>query len=119
MFAKTTIILAASLLTLSGSAIAQDIEFNENAERIMSVSYGDLNLDSVQGQKALEARIRGAVRKVCGHTTNKRSVREQNQYRTCARQANSTALAAIETSGNKGEIRIAVRSAGQKTTTSN
>ncbi len=119
MFTKTTITLAASLLTVSGSAIAQDIEVNENSERVMTVSYGDLNLDSAQGQDALEARIRSAVRKVCGHSTNKLSVREQNQYRTCARQANSGALAALETSGNKGEIQIAVRSTGKKTATSN
>lgn len=118
MFTKTTIILAASLLTVSGSASAQDIELNDKSERVMSISYGDLNLDSAQGQKALEARIRGAVRKVCGHSTSSRSVRETNQYRICARQANSNALAALETRGNEGEIRIAVRSAGKKTATS-
>lgn len=119
MFTKTKIILAAGLFTVSGSAIAQNIELNENAERVMTVPYGDLNLDSVQGQNALQARIRGAVRKVCGHSTSNLSVREQNKYRTCARQANSSALAALETRGNKDEIRIAVRSAGQKTATSN
>ena len=103
MFTSAKLVAAASFLALAGTpASAQnsdDIIVNEEGLRTAVVMFDDLNLQSEAGRHALEGRIRGAVREVCGYTTAVQTVNERTVYRQCSRQATSTALASVDTSG--------------------
>lgn len=118
MFTKTNTIIAATLFALSTGAVAEDMTVNSEGQRVMHVSLADLNLESAEGQRVLETRIRSAVRKVCGYSRNNRSLREMSDYRTCSKTANQTALASLETRGKNNRIQIAVRSPGANTSAS-
>ncbi|WP_340586900.1 UrcA family protein [Erythrobacter alti] len=103
MFTTAKLIAAASVLALAGTAAnasdPEDIIVNPEGNRMVIVEFGDLNLQSEAGRDTLEGRIRGAVRVVCGHTTEVQSVSERTAYRQCSRQATSTALASIDPAG--------------------
>jgi UrcA family protein len=69
----------------------------------VTVTYGDLNLDSAQGSAALYARIAAAARTVCATPEDIRDLGALATARTCERQAvaravrlvNSPRLAAV------------------------
>lgn len=54
------------------------------------VSYADLNLTSAAGQKALDSRVRRAVRTVCGDTSAK-DLAGSRIVRTCQKRAFASA----------------------------
>ncbi len=98
--------LFAALGTLAPAAIAGEVSTNERGERTVQIDTSDLNLDHADGQKALEQRIRVAVRKVCGTNRSIMPLKEANAIRTCSRKASETALAMA----NKGQdTQLAVR----------
>jgi UrcA family protein len=61
-----TIALAACLLSVAaGTAAAASAADDSAGVRTMRVAYGDLNLATEQGSRALYARIEAAARQVC------------------------------------------------------
>lgn len=72
------------------------IVVNDQNIPTITVQYGDLNMDSAAGQETLSTRIRAAVRKVCGHTNGRQSVKEMTDYQNCVAQASQTALASLD-----------------------
>jgi UrcA family protein len=58
------------------------------------VQYGDLNLSTPAGQRALQQRIQGAARQVCAPLDGQ-SLREQRGWRDCMAQAIGGAQAAV------------------------
>jgi len=73
-----------------------EIIINEQGVRTMIVTYDDLNLSTVAGQKALSNRIRVAVHKVCGGTTARQSLGEMQDYQTCTNRASQNALVSLD-----------------------
>ncbi|NIJ62214.1 UrcA family protein [Qipengyuania flava] len=75
--------LAAAGLALSATAA--------QAETV-HVTYDDLDLGSIAGQKVLSARIDRAARKVCGHDrAGTRNLRMDQMTRNCFNQAKAEA----------------------------
>ncbi|MEC8772761.1 MAG: UrcA family protein, partial [Pseudomonadota bacterium] len=75
--------LAAAGLALSATAA--------QAETV-HVTYDDLDLGSIAGQKVLSARIDRAARKVCGHDrAGTRNLRMDQMTRSCFNQAKAEA----------------------------
>jgi UrcA family protein len=59
-------ILAASLIVVAGAAMSGAVQAAEEPRHDRTiVSYGDLNLDSSQGTRALYARLRNSAENVC------------------------------------------------------
>jgi UrcA family protein len=84
---KTKLFLAAALVSaLPATAFAQ----SANESPRIAVSYRDLDLASEAGRQALETRIRGAVRRVCGRLVSG-SVRELADGQRCRRQTSAVA----------------------------
>ena len=71
---KTTIAAAALGLVLAAAPAAAGTDGN----RTMEIEYRDLNLDTVQGQEALDRRIDNAARKVCGVGAERTGTRIQS-----------------------------------------
>ncbi|QYU68553.1 UrcA family protein [Leptolyngbya sp. 15MV] len=89
------ILIAAAAIASLGTALPA------SAQESIEVTYRDLNLDTAEGQKALDRRIVRAARQVCGlediHTgTRIRPAREQQCYRTALVQAKARVAAIIE-----------------------
>jgi UrcA family protein len=59
---RTAVIIAA---LIGGSVGTEPVVITTAPAPFERVSFGDLNLGSTDGQKALKARIRGAARRVC------------------------------------------------------
>lgn len=110
MFNATKTIAAATALALAGTAAnagsPDEIVVNQQGDASILVSFDDLNIESEAGMNVLEGRIRGAVKKVCGYTTGRQTLRESMAYRKCANTATSSALASIDPAG---PTRVAVR----------
>ncbi|PEQ12156.1 hypothetical protein B2G71_13530 [Novosphingobium sp. PC22D] len=83
MMKQTLTALAAAAVTLSAApAFAKDI----------AVSYADLNLASVEGQKTLERRIDRAAKKACGYDVSITSTRMNSpQTMACYNKAKAGA----------------------------
>ncbi len=98
--------LFASFGAVSTAANAEDMSLNAEGQRMIKVSYSELNLDNISGQRALENRISAAARKVCGSTTGHVSLQESMQTRTCVKRATQTALASLNSTG---QVQVAAR----------
>ena len=63
-----------------------------------AVAYGDLNLASSAGREALQRRIEGAARQVCGTTSfrNAGGLRTAAANRRCVNEATAAALSAMD-----------------------
>jgi UrcA family protein len=96
LFAAT---LFVSLVASSTPALARDVTLNDQGQRIVTVSYDDLDLHNAAGRAALATRIRSATKVVCGDTTGRVSLRESANIRTCMRGAMDTALASTSVGG--------------------
>lgn len=88
------ILIAAAAIASLGTALPA------SAQESIAVPYRDLNLDTVEGQKALDRRIVNAARKVCGLDevrtgTRIRPPKEQECYRTAMVQAKARVAAII------------------------
>ena len=101
-----TVSLSAALGTLAPAAMAGDVSLNERGERTIEIDTSDLDLNHAAGQRALEGRIRVAVRKVCGTNRGIMPLKEATAIRTCSRMASDAALAMV----NKGDqVQLAIR----------
>ena len=102
MFNTNKALIAASLFLSAGAfstaAVAED--------RTIEVSYSDLNLDHVSGQRVLASRISNAAEKVCGRTAGRTSLRESSRLRHCIKGATEIAMASINESG---QVQVAAR----------
>ncbi|MEO0420131.1 MAG: UrcA family protein [Pseudomonadota bacterium] len=81
---KVTILTAAALgiATLMSAPVA--------AQTSVDVSTAQLDLSSAKGQRNLDARLRVAVRDVCGVTPALRDLREVRDHRQCVSQARAS-----------------------------
>lgn len=77
--------IAVTVTGFSASASAQS-----RITRTAEVSYADLDLTSADGQRTLDGRIKGAVRKVCGSYDSK-SLREAADHGNCMQEAKMSA----------------------------
>ncbi|HLZ83075.1 MAG TPA: UrcA family protein [Caulobacteraceae bacterium] len=86
-----TVVLAAALASGAGSAAA----FGPRDHRTVStvVRFGDLNLASADGAKAMLIRIRHAARQVCEPAPE--SVLEYPDWRNCVAKATDGAVASL------------------------
>lgn len=88
--------LAAALFGIATSALASTAVAGGAGmeEHSVAVHYGDLNLDSVAGQKTLKRRLSHAARVVCPDAYS-RSLEIRTEGRQCIRQALDEANATI------------------------
>lgn len=91
---KTPLFALAALTTLATALPA-------SAQESMNIPYQDLNLQTAEGQQALDRRIDQAARKLCGYDeirtgTRARSKESTNCYRKAKAQAQKQFAAVIE-----------------------
>ena len=89
---------AISLLLLSPALTAgerQKISTAATGEQTIAVPFPDLNLNTPQGVKALEARIRTAARKVCNSSIGVVAAHERTATMNCYRRSSEAAIASI------------------------
>ena len=94
MIRIATLIAATALVTITVPATAQTGGYETATTE---VHFDDLNLSTPSGQASLDARIAGAVRKVCGVSSGRTTLMERQAQRDCARKARGEALAAAKT----------------------
>ncbi|QPC98723.1 UrcA family protein [Qipengyuania soli] len=74
------------IIALAAASLA--ISASPSAAREMRVAYRDLDLSHVEGQAALDTRVRSAARVVCGYgTSNMRSISSRADKHRCYRAA--------------------------------
>lgn len=92
MMKQTLIALSAAAVALSAApAFAKDV----------AVSYADLNLSSIEGQKTLERRLDRAAKKACGYdvaitSTRLSSPQTMDCYNKAKAKAQTTVAALVE-----------------------
>ena len=101
-----TLSIAACILGASSAALAADAMSDKtdtastvtgsapSSARSVTVSYRDLDLQTVSGSRALEGRITRAAHEVCD-ATNIRNLAEMAAGAVCQRDAVANALAAV------------------------
>lgn len=60
------------------------------AQTTVTVATADLELGSAAGQRTLDARLKGAVRDVCGVTPTLRDLHDVRSYRSCVAGAEAS-----------------------------
>lgn len=96
----TASLALATIFAGSATALAGDAgRAGADVPRV-AVHYGDLNIDSVAGQRTLQRRIERAARNVCPES-NARDLRTRAAAQECQRQAVAEALRVV------GEQRLA------------
>jgi UrcA family protein len=91
-------ILAASFLTLGCPAMEGSVQAAEQQYDRAIVSYGDLNLDSEQGARALYARLRSGAEDVCSSFEG-RDLALKKLWQSCFDSAVASAVAQINRTG--------------------
>jgi UrcA family protein len=84
----------------------------EGQARTVRVQYGDLNLSSTQGQKALSQRIHQAVDLVC-FQPDTRALQQWSEYRKCMENATYSAWSQVrwpdmQASARKASVAVPV-----------
>ncbi|GAA5052799.1 hypothetical protein GCM10023208_14100 [Erythrobacter westpacificensis] len=107
---KTGIISTIAFVALGAttSAAAQDLVVRENGVHSIEVRFGDLDVQSTDGQRRLESRIRAAARRVCGDAPKRLSLEETMDIRNCVNLARDGAMTALA-SNTSERIVVAVR----------
>jgi UrcA family protein len=97
---KSRFISMASIsIVLVGAAMGGTVQAADEPQYDRTtVAYGDLNLDSPQGTKALYARLRNGAKDVCSSFEGRDSFFER-VWRTCIDQAVATAVAQVNSPG--------------------
>lgn len=103
---KTLLNIAAAIAVLgvAAPALAEPVTYTTQ------VTYGDLNLQSAKGAKALETRVARAATKVCG-APDTPSVKDIQEVATCRTIALEDARPAMELAldkARKGSVEILV-----------
>jgi UrcA family protein len=108
---KMTLAGLASALALCGTAAAEPIAVGGDTEVLRaSVKFADLNLASKAGREALEARVRGTARRLCGGAPLQ-PLHEMRASRKCRNEAIADAEPQIARAvANYGAIRFAGKS---------
>jgi UrcA family protein len=98
-FIATAFILAASFSVFSGAALGGTAQAAEARQFDRSiVAYGDLNLGSPQGTKALYARLRNGAEDVCS-SIDGRNLFLKRLWQTCFDQAVAAAVVQVNSPG--------------------
>ncbi len=97
----TTGALGATVALTSNAPIV----ISDGQARVVKVQYGDLNLATTQGQKALSQRIHQAVDMVC-FQPDARALQQWSAYRKCMESATTSAWSQIRWP----DARVSVRS---------
>lgn len=99
--------IAAAILALATATASLGLTtipaFAEGGQQVM-IRYSDLNLAAPVGRAALDSRIRGAARRVCG-VVPAVQVEEAQQVRDCQHSAVSGAWNQITATASSGRIR--------------
>ena len=109
-------VLCAALFTVAAgvSAVASAGDYSETVVtttseglRTTSVSYADLNLNSVDAREAMERRLSRAARKVCGspYRATTGSLSQASENKQCANDAVAAAMRDI----SESDVAIAAR----------
>ena len=91
-FLAAACVLASALAPTLASAATDAYE-----TKVAVVRTGDLDLRTPEGQSALNARISGAVNRVCGTTAGSIGVEERRAITVCRAKARNAALAVAKT----------------------
>ncbi len=91
-------ILAASFLALGCLAMGGSVQAAEPQYDRAIVAYGDLNLDSEQGAKALYARLRNGAEDVCSSFEG-RDLAFKKLWQSCFDSAVASAVAQVNRTG--------------------
>jgi UrcA family protein len=87
--------IASILIVFAGAAMGGTVQAADDPEYDRTtVAYGDLNLDSQQGTKALYARLRNGAEDVCSSFEG-RDLFVRRVWRTCVDQAVAAAVARV------------------------
>ena len=98
-FTSIASILAASIFVFTGGVLDSTARAAETPQYDRTiVSYGDLNLDSQQGAKALYARLRNGAEEVCSSFEG-RDVFFKRLWQTCFDQAVAAAVVQVNNPG--------------------
>ena len=98
-FISMASIVAASLVVFAAAAMAASAQAAEARQMDKAiVAYGDLNLDSQQGTKALYARLRNSAEDVCS-SIDGRNLFLKRLWQTCFDQAVAAAVVQINRPG--------------------
>jgi UrcA family protein len=93
------IAMASILIVLAGAAMGGTAQAADEPEYdTTTVAYGDLNLDSQQGTKALYARLRNGAEDVCSSFEG-RDLFFKRVWQACVDQAVATAVAQVNRAG--------------------
>ncbi len=90
-----TSVLAAGVFALVCAASGGGALAAEPQPLTKIVHYGDLNLDSEQGAKALYARLRSAARQVCSPLESI-NLTQQTKWKACFNNAISNAVGEVD-----------------------
>ena len=94
IFTKSLCAAAAIAITATGFSAGANAQ--NRIKRTAVVSYADLDLTSADGKSALQGRLKGAVREVCG-SVNMKSLADVQDHGICMEQASASAKRATVT----------------------
>src|SRR5262249_37940153 len=80
---------------LAASVLAAAPAFAQSANKQVTVSFADLNLDNPAGIQVLMGRIAAAARAVCGPQPTIRDLRQLGAYNDCVKDATDRAVASV------------------------
>ncbi|MBV7258303.1 UrcA family protein [Erythrobacter crassostreae] len=83
---KTLTAVAIGFAALNAAPLAAQ----SNAQTSIEVQTGAYNLASKEGQRALDAELKSAVREVCGVHPTLRDIHEIRDYRSCVTNAEAS-----------------------------
>jgi UrcA family protein len=95
MTTRYALAVATAITLISAPAFAEPARTDDEAPRQATVSYADLNLNTVGGLAVLKARIQRAAEAVCGPEPDSRDLARVMPFRLCMKQTVDTAVAAI------------------------
>jgi UrcA family protein len=83
-------LFAAAAIAVTATGFSASASAQNRITRSVEVSYADLDLTSVDGQDALDGRIKGAVRQVCGAYDSK-NLKDMADHKGCVQEAKMSA----------------------------
>ena len=92
----TKALCAAAAVAITATGFSASAQAQDRIVRTAAVSYADLDLASEDGKATLEARLKGAVRKVCGGY-NAKDLADTMDHRACMQEAGASAKRASVT----------------------
>jgi UrcA family protein len=84
---------AAAALAVAAPASAEPLQI---VKTVITVPYGDLNLDHADGARALLNRIRSAAVRACGGESDVRDLDDRHDFDACRKVAIGEAVARVD-----------------------